>query len=167
MDEGEYERLTLQLALDGSADDGLEALRICEAALVRCATEPGARMPSHLARYLADRLAQILDDVPPNIALCIAKERGRRPDPIPDWQTELAALDLLLERQGVPTEKRNDELDVSRARTSESKNGVSRKEIYKIRQAHLPMRQLTADVLWELAGTRLRVLWPDLNPRSK
>jgi hypothetical protein len=150
--ESDLERETISRALEGDHEAGREALELCAIGLEGRALSPA------LADYLAERIRSFLDGQPLERALCVEEERGpgKPRDPIPEWQTELAAFDLLLERRGYAVEKRNDAMDAARTKTSPKGRGIHRSDATTLRKAHLPMRSLDDATLLHLAGESMR-----------
>lgn len=90
MTNDEYRAETIRAALAGDAEAGREALSLCRDGLAQ------RRLHPEFADYLAARINDILDGVPPDKALCIARERGRPRDATLDWKKNLGALAALL-----------------------------------------------------------------------
>ena len=92
----DFEKETISRAMDGNAEAGMQALRLCRAGLENNSLSPT------LSVYLAARITDLLDGVQPERALCIAKESGpgRPVNPFPEWQQNLAAFAAVLHRRG-------------------------------------------------------------------
>jgi hypothetical protein len=148
----EYEAETIRWALKGNHHAGREALELCCTGLLHQALSP------ELAFYLAERIQAFLDGEPLARALCVEVERGRgRPKtPSPEWKTQLAAFDILLARQGIPVEKRNDQMADARAQSWKTSKALDRSEAAKIRKRYAVMAELDDDLLLTLAGQALR-----------
>ena len=90
----EYEQETIRLALEGDHEAGREALVLCRTQLAARSLSPA------LSDYLAARLHDVLEGIKPDRALCIAKGRGKPPDPLPEWRLQLAAFAAILKERG-------------------------------------------------------------------
>ena len=156
-----FEMETIRRALAGDHEAGRVALDLCVSGLMTRTLSPA------LSDYLAERIDAFLKGEPLSRALCVEHERGpgRPPDPIPDWQTQLAAFDLLLERRGYSVEKRNDAMDIARARTNPTERGLHRSDASKVRKAHLSMRGLNDRRLRQIAGGALREILKGFSPQ--
>jgi hypothetical protein len=157
----DYELHTIEDALRGDHEAGREALDLCASGLATRTLSPA------LADYLSARIWAYLNGEPLDRALCVELERspGRPPDPIPDWQTQLAAFDLLLERRGYKAERRNAAMDDARAQTHPKGKGLHRSDASKLRKTHLPMRSLSDEMLLHRAGESLREILKGFAPQ--
>jgi hypothetical protein len=186
MTGAEFEAETLRRALAGDHEAGREALRLCIEGL------GGGPLSRALAEYLAQRLGEIdqaLDEAdrlkeyiasPSTLrsrkavlierALLIAKETKPR-DPIPDWQTPLAAFGTILLLAGLRRERVYTAMSEARTmyeggdpKTGKTKT-LDRSEAYKILKTFEPMCSIPEDTLMYLAGP-LRELVPQFLPQT-
>ena len=179
MTDNEFEFETLARAIDGDADAGREALRLCLAGL------DYGNLTTPLAAYLADRLrlvenalgeAEALRSIKKSSgsirsardaaiaeALCIKKPAQRPPDPLPQWQVPFAALGALLLKRGMRPEAVKGAMDGARQRI-EGKD-LDRREAERILAAYLPMRNFDDETLLHLAGP-LREIVPTFYPQT-
>jgi hypothetical protein len=179
MADPEYEAMTIQRALAGDHEAGREALRLCRAGLDHDA------LSKSLGEYLAQRLWEIdkaieeAEQLKNNDkaststiksrkaarieqALLIAK--GKKPrDPIPDWQTPLAAFGTILLKTEMRPEKVYEAMSEARARYEG--RALERKEAFAILKAFQPMQAMTHLDLLRHAGP-LRVLLPKDIPQT-
>lgn len=141
-----YERETVAAALSGDSEAGIEALRLCRNGLENNSLSPLLRT------YLAERLSQIIDDVPLDNALCVRKERGRgRPaDPFPEWKQQLGAVLWLLQRWG----KLPSEADAAVCLLRQEVEGrlLDAADAGKIRRQFAPMERIETQDLLQLTG---------------
>ena len=150
MTESEYREETIARALAGDAEAGLEALKLCRSGL------DANNMPADLRFYLAERITQLLDGVPANKALCIARDRGRPRDPFPEWQQHLGALAALLSQRGYKPNKIAVALCDQRAAVDEKP--LEESDAHRIRATWRPMQRLDVELLMHLAGPYWKVL---------
>jgi hypothetical protein len=157
MTDDEYRKSIFDAALAGDVEAGHEALRICRTCL------DSNNMPSDLRFYLAERITELLDGVPPGKALCIAKERGRPKDPFPEWRQELGALAALLTQRGY----RPQEVCVAMCDQRAALHDLSLDEsdAHSIRVQWGPMQRIDSVMLVHLAGRYGEVL-PKYPPRK-
>jgi hypothetical protein len=94
MTEGENLKVTIERALAGDPDAGMEALRLCREGLDSNCLHPDLR------DYLAERITEVLDGVAPPKALRVQRQRGRPAIPLPEWRLELGAFAALLTKRG-------------------------------------------------------------------
>jgi hypothetical protein len=176
----EYEAATIEFALAGDADAGIEALRLCRAGL------DGGVLSPRLAQYLADRLwlidqaiseaeavgkakrsassARSARDAAIASALCINRSSKRR-DPIPEWHLPLAAVGVLLALSGTKPEKCK--AAMAEARLILEGKDLGRSEAWSILKAHAPMRKLDPETLQHLAGPQLMEILRTYSQQTK
>ena len=181
MTADEYVTETLARALDGDAEAGREALRLCRSGLDH------GNLSAALASYLAERLwlidkaldeAETLRRIKDSSgsfrsardagiaeALCITKLAGRPRDPLPDWQIPYAAFGVLLTKSGMKPEQVKGAMDEARQRVEGESASLHRREAEKILKAYLPMHNLDDEMLLRLAGP-LRDLLPTFLPQA-
>ena len=158
-----YERSLIEDAEAGDHEAGRELLSLCASGLRARTLSPV------LSEYLAQHLEAYLEhDVPLERALCVEPERGRgRPaDPLPQWQLELAAFDMVLERQELGIEERNRILDEVRQKTNVSGKGLDRSEAHKIREKFDAVKASSDQQLLALMGDTLREILLQFSPQS-
>lgn len=144
MGSAEFEAETIRRALAGDAEAGRYALLLCRDQLAARSLSP------ILADYLAERLNDVLEEIKPDRALCIAKGVGRKPDPLPDWQQELGAVAALLKRRGyAPQQIANALSDV---RQTVHKKFLDNREGYRILETWSPMQNMDDESLRRCAG---------------
>lgn len=179
----EYEVETLRRALAGDPDAGLEALRLCRAAL------DAGHISATLRQYLAERLwslEQALEqvnamksagkssgsirsarDAALSEALLLNRSAvGRPSDPFPEWQVKYAAFGTILLKAGWRPEKVKAEMDASRRILEGPNAGLDRRTAERILSAYRPMLNLDREVLENLAGP-LREKLPTFQPQEK
>ena len=178
----DYEAETLARALDGDADAGREALRLCATGLDH------GNLSAPLAAYLAERLALIdkaLDDTEAlrkikkssgsvrssrdaaiAEALCIKRPAKKPSDPLPQWQIPYAAFGVLLLKGGARPEAVKGAMDEARQRLEGAHASLHRREAERILMAYLPLHSLDCVSLLELAGD-LREILPTFLPQAK
>ena len=132
MTDDEYRAETIRAALDGDADAGLEALRLCRSGLDH------NNLHADLSFYLAQRITELLEDVPPKIALCIHSGRGRPKAQFPEWQQRLGAFAAVLTQRGYKANKIATAMCVERAKVEPGKN-MDASDAHKIRKVWKPM----------------------------
>ena len=131
-----YEQETIVRAQAGDAEAGREALSLCAAGL------QAGSLSKALSWYLAARLDDLLDGVPPGKALCIARDSGRPRRSGIDWRIRVAALDALLALDGVRPEARIGAMRAARLTLCpELKGELDRSDAQGIRRAYAPMRK--------------------------
>jgi hypothetical protein len=179
-DENEAE--IIRRALDGDADSGREALRLCREALDARSISP------RLAAYLADRLwavdealaeAERLRSVKKSSgsirsardaaiaeALCINRPARKPRDPRPEWQEKYAAFGTLLLNAGLRPEKVKAAMDDARRQLEGKDAGLDRRTAERMLEAYSPMRNLTDEMLLHLAGP-LREIVSTYLPQSR
>lgn len=177
----EYEAATIERALAGDAEAGREALDLCITGLY------AGRISERLAHYVAGRLQLVLDalkdadrlrgvkkssgsvrsarDGAIADALCINRSTGRPSDPIPDWQTQLAAIGVYLRRKNVRAERAY--AAMSQARESIANKTLERREAQRVVKAHGPLWKHSDESLIRLAGPVLREIAPTFLPQTK
>jgi len=177
----EYEAATIKYALAGDPDAGREALSLCRAAL------DSGNISRQLAGYLAERLwliDQALDeaeklrkvkrssgsirsarDAAIAEALCIKRPAKKPQDPIPEWQTPLAAVGIYLRRHRATANKCHDAM--SDARLATEHKMLDRREAQRILKSHSRMWRLKDCDLLHFAGAAAREILPTYIPRSK
>ncbi len=150
MTDGEYREETINRALAGDAEAGLEALRLCRSGL------DANNLPADLRFYLAERITELLDGVRPDKALFIARDRGRPRDPFPEWQQHLGALAALLSKRGYGPKQIALALCDQRAAINDKP--LEESDAHAIRSTWKPMQSLDVDLLLHLAGPYRKVL---------
>lgn len=143
----EYEQETIDRALAGDHEAGIEALRLCRSGL-----DSGA-LSARLADYLAARLHDVLEGIKPDRALCIAKGRGKPPDPLPEWRLQLAAFAAILKERGYKPQQVA--VAMCEARQNAFNRTLDNSDALKIAKI-LP--KLGADHLLHLAGPYREIL---------
>lgn len=146
----EYEQETMDRALAGDHEAGIEALRLCRSGL-----DSGA-LSARLAHYLAARLHDVLEGIKPDRALCIAKGRGQPANPFPEWQQELGAMAALLTKRGY--KPKHVALALCNARASVHDKSLEESDAHSIRSKWRPMQALDERLLRELSGNYLEIL---------
>jgi hypothetical protein len=127
----------IQLALDGDAKAGMDVLRSCVEGL------RSGDISEQLRLYLADRIAQVVDGVPPQRALGVEIVRdgvGRPQKPFPDWEYPLAALGALLAKRNYKPARIAEAMD--ELRSSRSGKNLDPKEAREIQKKYAGMKQL-------------------------
>jgi hypothetical protein len=173
MDPTEYEHQTLTLALEGDADAGAEALRLCVSGL-----DAGHLSPA-LSAYLGNRLHGVvlaLDDaeklrgIKSSGAIRSARDGGiaealrinrpvrKRLSPAPAWQTPLAAIGWLLRRRRRSLDQCYAQMD--QARLILENKSLSRREAERILGTHAVMGRNSNRALIVALGPQLRGMLP-------
>ena len=158
MDDDQYITETIRRALAGSAEEGLEALRLCRSGLDH------NNLHADLRRYLAERITDVLEGIKPDRALCIAKTRGRPPDPFPEWHQELGAFAALLTQRGYKPQQIAVAMCDQRAELHAKT--LKESDAHAIRVTWEPMQRIEPKMLERLAGPYKKVLTRYKRPKS-
>jgi hypothetical protein len=192
--QDEYEDETIRRALDGDAEAGREALRLCRSAL------DARSMSPRLTAYLADRLAAIEDaldeaeklrrvkkssgsirsarDAAIAEALCVNRPAKKPRDPFPEWQVKYAAFGLLLQRALVRPERVKAAMDEARRWHEGNDSALDRRTAERLLAAYKPLlapllapdvepedKERREELLLHLAGP-LREIVPTYLPQT-
>jgi hypothetical protein len=150
MEKNEYENETVRRALAGDHEAGREALVLCLIGLIN------GKLSETMAFYLADRLSQILDDMKPDRALCIAKPPHKPSNPFPEWKQELGALAAVLAKRGYQPAQIVRALCDARAIVADKP--IDEKDAYRIKKEWGPMRDLDDTMLKTMLGGYWEIL---------
>lgn len=167
MDNEDYIKATIKRAESGESESALEALRLCQAGLLK------GNLSNDLGAYLAKKLDALDKALSENdalrklksssgssrsdrlaaieLALGISKPTGRPTSPFPDWQTPYAAIGTHLRRSGIPAELINSSLDLIRRSATAGENGLDRSQASRILKAHTPLMNIDRGDLHEMA----------------
>lgn len=151
MTDDEFQAEMIRRALAGDHAAGLEALRLCQHGL-----DHRGGLSDALRHYLAERIGEVLEGVPPATALCIAKGPGRPKDPLPEWQKHLGAFAALLSQRGYKPQQIAKAMCDQRAAIHDK--SLENSDAHAIRKAWSPMQSIDSDTLDHLAGPYRKVL---------
>jgi len=129
-----YEQMVIEGAISGNAEDGFEALDLCRSAL------DARRFSPQLSNYLRDRLTAVIQGIPTDKALLIARDRGRPSDGLPEWQLHLGAFAALLAHRGFEPEQIASAM--CKQRRAVHKKSLAPREAHRIRLTCMPMLAL-------------------------
>ncbi len=159
----EFEKETIDRALAGDHEAGLEALRLCRSGL------DAGRLSAPLAHYLAERLNDVLEGIKPERiitsddyrqavlnGLRINKPRGKPADPFPEWQQQLGALAALLTKRGY--KPKQIAVALCDARASVHDKTLEESDAHRIRSKWRPMQAIDDRTLLDLAGIYCEIL---------
>ena len=146
----DFEKETTRRALAGDRSAGLDALKLCRSGL-----ESGTLSPI-LARYLAERLNDLLEGIKPDRALNIAKGPGKPPDPFPEWKQRLGAFAALLTQRGY--KPKAIALAMCDARAAIEDKPLEESDAHRIRSEWRPMQEIDEERLQQLADSYWEIL---------
>jgi hypothetical protein len=98
MNDDEFRAMAIRRAMDGDAAAARDVLDLCREGLDNNCLHADLRV------YLAERITEILDGVPPGDALLVTKKPGR-PKESGAWRDQLGAFAVLLHRRGYTPKK--------------------------------------------------------------
>ncbi len=151
-----YEEVTITRTLDGDAEAGREALRLC------CSALTSGKLSRELADYLADRLEAVdaalkeSDERPPKTdryaplaaALKVKRSPGRPATLMGEWQTEYAAYaELLRRRNFTPADIRR---ELVKLRLKVDRRSFDERAVTRVIGDHKPLRRLPDGYLHSL-----------------
>ena len=99
MNDDEFRAMAIRRAMDGDAAAARDVLDLCREGLDNNCLHADLRV------YLAERITEILDGVPPGDALLVTKKPGR-PKESGAWRDQLGAFAVLLHRRGLHSRPR-------------------------------------------------------------
>ena len=152
--EGTFEQSTIDAAMKGDAEAGMEALRIF---IAGCDSE---KLSHRMLHYIRDRLVNIVfDGMAPDVALCLF-ERGARGGEYPP--SEVAACYFLLLRHGLKPGKAKAAMQAIFVREHKS---ISPRLIETTTKQYAPMQNFDDDLLLHMAGTKRKQIARLISPK--